>query len=135
MTSFDLGSFNFDDHTPPPPSKPIDDSGKPFPTQAFLVTADGYRVQADISFDGVDDDGDRRYVLTVETGWLDLRLAAVELDCHPPDVSVVFKTIGDFDPGNLQKLQQMIQQVQFFSSGQRENIAGIKNYVNGERMP
>lgn len=127
--SFDLGAYNFNDPMPAAPVKPVDTSGKPYPTSATLITADGYRLAADIVFDGVDADGDRRYMLMVESDWLTLRLAAVELDKHPNDVSVVFKMVGDFDSDRHLQLQQVLHTIQWVVGTVTQGAPEIKNYL------
>jgi len=110
--TIDLGSYDFDAEVTVPPPRPVDTSGKPAPTQAYLVTADGYRVAADITFDGIDPSGDRRYALIIESDWLSLRLAACELDRHPPDVRVLFK-LGDFNENRQRQLLDVLRNVKW----------------------
>lgn len=118
---FDLGSFDYDLSQPAEPKK-IDNSGKPAPTQAFLVTADGYRIVADIVFDGIDDEtGDRRYALIVETDWASVlagRGAAIQLDQLPPDVRVMFKQPGNFSAEDRRTLADLLASIKWVIGSQ-----------------
>lgn len=119
MTGFDLGNFDFSDLSSQvtDPAK-VDRSGKPAPTQAFLVTADGYRIVADIVYDGIDEaSGDRCYALKVESDWLDLRLTACEIDRVPPDVRIMFKQPGNFNLDDRRRLQEMLSAIQWVVGG------------------
>ncbi len=110
--TFDLGDYDFDPQPAVLTPAPVDTSGRPRPTQAFLVTADGYRIVADIAYDGIDSDtGDRRYALKVESDWLSMRLTACEIDRHPDDVAIMFKTPGDFDQGRRDQLYEMLARI------------------------
>jgi len=109
--TFDLGNFDFNDlpDLVGDPTGQIDTSGKPAPTQAFLITADGYRIVADIVYDGIDESsGDRCYALKVESDWLDLRLATCEIDRIGPDVRIMFKQPGNFNPDDKRRLTEML---------------------------
>jgi hypothetical protein len=118
--TFDLGDHNYESVTRLDRSvtDPIDDSGKPRPTQAYLITADGYRIAADIVYDGIDSEGDRRYALIVETDWLSLRLAACELDRCPADVKIQFKQPGNFNPEDRRKLTDVLRGIEWVVGGQ-----------------
>jgi hypothetical protein len=122
--TFDLGSFDFNDLSDlsSQVTDLVDTSGKPAPTQAFLITADGYRIVADIVYDGIDEaSGDRCYALKVETDWLDLRLAAIEIDRIPPDVRIMFKQPGNFNPNDRRRLTETLSAIQWIVGGQRES--------------
>lgn len=113
--TFDLGNFDFNDLSSQvtDPAE-VDTSGKPAPTQAFLVTADGYRIVADIVYDGVDEaSGDRCYALKVESDWLDLRLTGCEIDRIPPDVRIMFKQPGNFSLDDRHRLTELLSAIRW----------------------
>jgi len=119
--TFDLGSFDFDLQPAVPEPVPVDTSGLPRPTQAFLVTADGYRIVADIAYDGIDPGtGDRKYALKVESDWLDMRLTACELDQMPPGVQVMFNQPGNFNADDRAKLADMLTHIDWVIGGNIE---------------
>jgi len=93
--TIDIGNL-FSNNELPPSNRPVDDSGRPCPTRAWVTLSSGVVVECPIIYGGMFRN-ERRYRVVAEVDWATAKVATVDVDRWPPDVYVTLKIPDDWD--------------------------------------
>ena len=92
----------------PPPERPVDLSGLPCPTRAFVTLSSGVVVNAAVIFRGIYA-GERLYRVVAELDWSTANIKMVEVDRWPPDVRLTLRVPDEWDDMRCKKFGHDIE--------------------------
>lgn len=82
--------------TPLQDDRPLRDlSGKPKPENVRVQLNSGIELQCELKYDGIDEEGGRRYYIIAEIDWENYWPTTLIVGLYPTDVTLLFKMSDD----------------------------------------
>lgn len=82
----DIGELLGDSLGSPEPKQPVDLTGLPVPTRAWVFLSNGIQLDADVRYRGMINSRYRGYRIIAELDWETANVIRIEVDRWPPDV-------------------------------------------------
>jgi hypothetical protein len=96
--AFDLAKYidrsNLADHHREQRLSKVDASGRPWPKDVRVQLNSGVFIRCDIRYDGINDDGQRRFLVIAEVDWENYHPTILWVSEYPRDATLIFRIPG-----------------------------------------